>query len=46
MLEQITESWWKLTYADLERKYVFFGRTEGEVTGKFNAWINTYVRSW
>lgn len=39
VLEQITDSWWKLTYAGLNRRFVFFGYTEGEVKGKFAAWF-------
>lgn len=54
MLEQITDSWWKLTFQGEEGNFVFFGYTEGEVKGKFNAWfrrldldrITNYYREW
>ena len=42
MVEQITDSWWKLTYRDLERdrNVVFFGYTEDQVREKFCAWFS------
>jgi len=41
MVEQITDSWWKLTYKDLERDLnaVFFGYTEDQVREKFCVWF-------
>jgi hypothetical protein len=39
VIERITENWWKLTYVDPQVRRVFFGYTEGEVKGKFNAWL-------
>jgi hypothetical protein len=42
MVEQITNSWWKLTYKDLERdrNVVFFGYSEDQVREKFCAWFS------
>ena len=38
MIEQITDSWWKLTYTNPEHRWVFFAGTRDEVKTKFNAW--------
>lgn len=54
MLERISDNWWKLTFADANRTFVWFGYTEGEVKGKFESWfrrldldrITNYSREW
>lgn len=39
MIEQITDSWWKLTYDGVNRRFVFFGQTEIDVKCKFADWF-------
>lgn len=41
-MTRIGEWWWKLETEFNERKLVFFGQTEGEVLGKYRA----YIRRW
>jgi hypothetical protein len=41
-IRQISEWWWMLDVTFDERRLVFFGQTEGEVLGKYRAW----VRAW
>jgi hypothetical protein len=45
MIERITDSWWKLTYTNPANRWVFFGHTEDEVKGKFNAWCRRVGRT-
>jgi hypothetical protein len=44
MLEQVTESWWKLSFENDDGKVVFFGYTEKDVKNKFAAWFRKVKR--
>ena len=54
VLERISDNWWKLTYNDSNRNFIWFGYTEGEVKGKFESWfrrldldrITNHYREW
>lgn len=38
-LTQISDYWWKLATSYDERSMVFFGQTDGEVLGKYRAYV-------
>jgi len=39
MLKQLSKWFWKLDTEFDERRLIFFGATEGEVLGKYRAWV-------
>lgn len=39
MLKKISDSWWILSFEGVEGRFTWFGYTEGEVKGKFAAWM-------
>ncbi len=39
MLKKVSEGWWMLRFDAEEGRFVWFGYSEGEVKGKFAAWM-------